>query len=120
MEVGKFTLNDSLEKLNVKRWQSFNKYYMMYKEVGMDFETFETHVAKLNHLISHDMKREALVHVQNMRQGVYTVSQGEAAELPEVEAFKCLIEGDTKGVKDLEIGVIREAIEVVKKKYLQR
>lgn len=120
MEVGKFKLNDSLEKLNVKRWQSFNKYYMMYNEVGMDFATFETHVAKLNHLISHDMKHEALVHIQNMRQGVHTVLQGDQAEAPEVEAFKCLVEGDTKGVEDLEIGQIREAIEVVKKKYLQK
>jgi len=113
MDVGKFKIVDSIHDLNVRKWQAFNKFYMLYKEVGGDFSAYDIHHAKLNELISKDLKQEALIELANMRQGVYNALEGFS---PEVEAFRQLVIGSDEGIEDLSIKEIKEAIEVVKKK----
>ena len=87
---------------------------MIYKEVGGDFSAYDVHHAKLNQLISKDMKQEALIELANMRQGVYNSMEGYS---PEVEAFRQLVIGSDEGIEELPIRTIKETIEVVKKKW---
>ena len=87
---------------------------MIYKEVGGDFSAYDVHHAKLNQLISKDMKQEALIELANMRQGVYNAMEGYS---PEVEAFRQLVIGSDEGIESLPIRTIKETIEVVKKKW---
>ena len=119
MVVGKFQIIDSIHDLNVRKWQSFNKYYMIYHEVGGDFAKYDQHHAKLTSLIKNDMKQEAFIELANMRQGVYNAMQdgnNDTPYLAEVEAFRQLVIGSDEGIEDLSIREIREAIELVKKK----
>ena len=113
MDVGGFTIVDSIQDINVRKWQAFNKHYMIYKEVGGDFSAYDVHHAKINQLVSNDMKHEALIELANMRQGVYNAMNEYS---PEVEAFRQLVIGSDKGIEDLSIKLIKDSIEEVKKK----
>lgn len=109
---------DSIFDLNIRKFKEFNKHYMIYREVGGDFTSYDLHHIKLNRLINSDMKHEALIELQNMRQNVFN-SLNEY--LPEIEALKCVVHyEDHKKIEDISINEAREIIEEVKKKSLAK
>ena len=124
-------LFDSIDELQIERFNAFNRFVMLDAEVGGTIFDYDRNNQKLIEFLAKGMYPEALQEVKNNRLTIWNVLQGSN---PNHYSFACLVKSidgkECTGVKQtdldevikklMEIGItqgnLTEAFEAVKKK----
>lgn len=86
---------DTPEKLPIKRFQKFNKFFMIDLEVGCDFADYQKRTQSVIEFLKKDMKSEAVKELTNRSQMVWNLFTEYS---PKGMALACLI----KSIDDVE------------------
>jgi hypothetical protein len=110
----KIVIEDDISRLNIQRFQHFNRWLLMDSGIGSDLNAINGRLTNIMLYIKHDDKENALKEVANMSQAITFVMENIN---PEMGAFICLCESiDGVRVNDLSDEGIKKYIEILGRK----
>lgn len=72
----KVTIYDSIDELPIKRFHIYNKYMLIDSGVGSDINDVNGRIYNAIRFIKNDKKEMAIREIENMRQGLFLISEG--------------------------------------------
>ena len=95
----KVRLYDSIDSLPIERFHVYNRMLLVDGGIGSDISDFDAHVEKVVRYIKNNDRENAAKELENLRQNVYMVLEGQNVRHM---SFACLVESiDGKGCDDL-------------------
>ncbi len=128
-------LYDSIETMPITVFQRFNLYAAMDAGIGGTIEDVDRRLYRVRQFINHDQKENATKELDNMRQAMAFVVQNSNPELLSFAVLIHSIDGkkveatdeatckeilDSLSRKGFTLGMVRDAIEHVKKKWIPK